>query len=35
MSEIEGTVLGHRDGHGFVRREGTAGEREPDIYLSP
>ncbi len=29
--EIEGTVLGHRDGHGFVRRD----DNEPDIYLSP
>jgi ribonuclease R len=31
MSEIEGTVQGHRDGHGFVLREGAV----PDIYLSP
>ena len=31
MSEIEGTVLGHRDGHGFLRRD----DNEPDIYLSP
>ena len=31
LSEIEGTVLGHRDGHGFVRRD----DGEPDIYLSP
>ena len=31
MSEIEGTVIGHRDGHGFVRRD----DKEPDIYLSP
>ncbi len=31
MSEVEGTVLGHRDGHGFVRRD----DGEPDIYLSP
>lgn len=31
MSEIEGTVIGHRDGHGFVRRD----DNEPDIYLSP
>lgn len=31
MSEIEGTVLGHRDGHGYVRRD----DNEPDIYLSP
>jgi ribonuclease R len=30
-SEIEGIVLGHRDGHGFVRRD----DNEPDIYLSP
>jgi len=28
---VEGTVLGHRDGHGFVRRD----DNEPDIYLSP
>jgi len=31
LSEIEGSVLGHRDGHGFVRRD----DGEPDIYLSP
>ena len=31
LSEIEGTVLGHRDGHGFVRRD----DNEPDVYLSP
>jgi ribonuclease R len=31
LSEVEGTVLGHRDGHGFVRRD----DGEPDIYLSP
>ena len=31
MSEIEGTVLGHRDGHGFLRRD----DNEPDVYLSP
>ena len=31
MSEIEGTVQGHRDGHGFVIRE----DGEPDIYLAP
>jgi ribonuclease R len=30
MSEIDGTVQGHRDGHGFVRRD----DGEPDIYLS-
>jgi ribonuclease R len=30
MSEVEGIVLGHRDGHGFVHR----GDGEPDIYLS-
>ena len=30
MSELEGTVMGHRDGHGFVRRD----DKEPDIYLS-
>jgi ribonuclease R len=31
LAEVEGTVLGHRDGHGFVRRD----DGEPDIYLSP
>ena len=31
MSEIEGIVIGHRDGHGFVRRD----DNEPDVYLSP
>ena len=31
MSEVEGTVIGHRDGHGFLRRD----DNEPDIYLSP
>ena len=31
MSEVEGTVLGHRDGHGFVERD----DGEPDIYLAP
>jgi ribonuclease R len=31
MSEVEGVVLGHRDGHGFVRRD----DGEPDIYLAP
>ncbi|WP_043909690.1 ribonuclease R [Leptothrix ochracea] len=31
MSEIEGTVQGHRDGHGFL----ITGMDEPDIYLSP
>ena len=30
MSEVEGTVQGHRDGHGFVVRE----NREPDVYLA-
>ncbi|MBI3368734.1 MAG: ribonuclease R [Burkholderiales bacterium] len=30
MSEVEGTVLGHRDGHGFVRRD----DGEADIYLA-
>jgi ribonuclease R len=30
MSEVEGTVQGHRDGHGFVVRDG----RQADIYLS-
>jgi ribonuclease R len=31
MSEVEGTVQGHRDGHGFVLRD----DGEADIYLSP
>ena len=31
MSEVEGTVQGHRDGHGFVVRD----DRQPDLYLSP
>ncbi|MCS6811015.1 MAG: ribonuclease R [Tepidimonas sp.] len=30
-NEIEGTVVGHRDGHGFVVRD----DGQPDIYLSP
>ena len=30
MAEVEGTVQGHRDGHGFVVRE----DRGPDLYLS-
>ncbi|WP_157265076.1 ribonuclease R [Azohydromonas aeria] len=30
MSEVEGIVQGHRDGHGFVLREGDG-----DVYLSP
>jgi ribonuclease R len=32
MSEVQGIVQGHRDGHGFVLREGAATS---DIYLSP
>ncbi|HMX10002.1 MAG TPA: ribonuclease R, partial [Burkholderiaceae bacterium] len=31
MSEVEGTVQGHRDGHGFV----LLGNGQPDIYLAP
>ena len=31
LEEIEGTVLGHRDGHGFVRRDDGAA----DIFLAP
>ena len=31
LSEVEGTVQGHRDGHGFLQRD----DGEPDIYLSP
>ncbi len=30
MSEIEGVVQGHRDGHGFVIRD----DGQPDLYLS-
>jgi ribonuclease R len=30
LEEFEGTVLGHRDGHGFVQRDSGA----PDIYLA-
>ena len=30
LDEIEGTVQGHRDGHGFVARD----DGEPDIYLA-
>jgi len=30
MSEVEGTVQGHRDGHGFVVRD----DGQPDVYLS-
>ncbi|HVK33415.1 MAG TPA: ribonuclease R, partial [Burkholderiaceae bacterium] len=33
MSEVEGTVQGHRDGHGFVVRDRQEGA--PDVYLSP
>ena len=29
--EYEGTVMGHRDGHGFVARDGAAN----DVYLAP
>ena len=28
MAEVEGTVFGHRDGHGFIVREGGL----PDLY---
>ncbi|MGA0612575.1 ribonuclease R [Caldimonas sp. KR1-144] len=31
MSEVDGTVQGHRDGHGFVQRD----DGDADIYLSP
>jgi ribonuclease R len=31
LDEVEGTVQGHRDGHGFVLRD----DGEPDIYLPP
>ena len=30
MGEAEGVVVGHRDGHGFVKRD----DGEPDVYLS-
>jgi len=30
MGEAEGVVIGHRDGHGFVKRD----DGEPDIYIS-
>jgi ribonuclease R len=30
MSEVLGTVQGHRDGHGFLIRD----DRQPDLYLS-
>ncbi|MBC8058756.1 MAG: ribonuclease R [Rhizobiales bacterium] len=30
MAEVEGTVQGHRDGHGFVARD----DRQADLYLS-
>src|SRR4030095_5785720 len=31
MAEVEGTVFGHRDGHGFIVRDNGL----PDLYLSP
>ena len=31
LTEIEGVVVGHRDGHGFVVRD----DGQPDIYLPP
>jgi ribonuclease R len=31
LTEIEGVVVGHRDGHGFVARD----DGQPDIYLPP
>jgi ribonuclease R len=31
MSEVEGVVQGHRDGHGFVQRD----DGQADVYLSP
>ena len=30
MGEAEGVVFGHRDGHGFVKRD----DGEPDVYIS-
>ncbi len=32
MSEVEGVVQGHRDGHGFLVRDERS---EPDVYLAP
>ena len=31
LDEVEGTIQGHRDGHGFVSRDDSG----PDIYLPP
>ena len=31
LEEFEGTVLGHRDGHGFVQRE----DGSADVFLPP
>jgi len=31
MSEVDGVIQGHRDGHGFLQR----ADRQPDVYLSP
>ena len=31
MAEVEGTVQGHRDGHGFIVRD----DRQADLYLPP
>lgn len=31
LGDVEGVVMGHRDGHGFVRRD----DGEGDVYLSP
>ena len=31
LAEVEGTVQGHRDGHGFVVRD----DHQPELYLSP
>jgi ribonuclease R len=31
LSEVEGQIEGHQDGHGFVRRD----DGQPSIYLSP
>ena len=32
MSEVEGVVQGHRDGHGFLVRDERS---DPDVYLAP
>jgi ribonuclease R len=31
LSEVDGIIAGHRDGHGFLQR----ADHQPDVYLSP